>query len=263
MAQVVDYSYGRVGGTNISHARAVAEAGFVGAIRYLCWPDGSIKQITRAELEALWAFNLSVGFVWETTADRASRGFAAGHADAVEANHQMSALGVPGHVPIYYAVDFDARPEQVRSYFEGALSVASGAPVGVYGSYRVIEGLADLTDWLWQCAAWSGNGSGTGGSIQGRRLSEHAVLFQRVGYVLGETCDVNDVLAPDWGGYHPGQQEEVVALTLGELQKELVNQDTRTKAALEAMFAKQLEDIQAEFVHQDTRTKAYLETKLP
>lgn len=86
-------------------------------------------------------------------------------------------------------------------------------PVGIYGSYRIIEAFTDLP-FRWQCAAWSGNGQGTGGSIQGRRLSQHAHLFQRVGYVLNDTCDVNDLLAADWGGWHPDiDPEEDMPLT--------------------------------------------------
>lgn len=202
MSQVVDYSWGRVGGSDASHAAAVAAAGYVGAMRYLCHPADGIKRLTKGELDVLHAAGLAVGVVWETTADRAGRGRDAGRADAVEANRQMDALGFPVDRPCYYAVDFDASPAQVAPYFDGVAAVG-GRDWGVYGSYRIVEGLAARTDWLWQCAAWSGNGAGSGGSIQGRRLSRRARLFQRVGYVLNDTCDVNDVLSDDWGGWHP------------------------------------------------------------
>lgn len=189
MAQVVDYSWGRVGGTNTAHAQAVAAAGYVGAIRYLCFPGDGIKQLRADEVAALHAQGLAVGVVWETTADRAAQGYQAGLSDAQEANRQADALGFPADRPIYYAVDFDTSADVVRPYFDGARA-AGGRPVGVYGSHRVVEGL-DL-DWVWQCAAWS----------YGKR-SPKARLFQKVGYVLGDTCDENDVLADDWGGWHP------------------------------------------------------------
>ena len=189
MTQVVDYSWGRVGGSNANHAAAVAAAGYVGAMRYLCYPGDGIKQLRADEVAALHAQGLAVGVVWETTANRAGQGYAAGQADAAEANRQADALGFPADRPIYYAVDFDTSADVVRPYFEGA-KAAGGRPVGVYGSQRVVDGL-DL-GWVWQCAAWS----------YGRR-SGKARLFQNVGYVLGDTCDVNDVLADDWGGWHP------------------------------------------------------------
>lgn len=191
MAEVVDYSWGRVGGTHASHAAAVKAAGYVGAMRYLCNPGDGIKQLRGDEVAALHANGLAVGVVWETTENRSGQGFAAGQADAREANRQADSLGFPVDRPIYYAVDFDTSADVVRPYFDGARSVG-GRPVGVYGSYRVVEGL-DL-DWVWQCAAWS----------YGKR-SNKARLFQKVGYVLGNTCDANDVLADDWGGWHPDQ----------------------------------------------------------
>lgn len=37
------YSWGRVGGTNTAHARAVGAAGYVGAMRYLCYPGDVLE----------------------------------------------------------------------------------------------------------------------------------------------------------------------------------------------------------------------------
>lgn len=199
MAQVVDYSFAR------PDAGVIAAAGYVGAVRYL---RGRGKAITRAEQDALHAAGLAVGYVEESTASRAGEGFNAGRLDAVAANQAADALGVPSMIPIRYAVDFQTTWSKVADYFAGARS-AGGRPVSVYGCYDVIEGAAaEGYGWLWQCAAWSGTGNGSGGSIQGRRLSQHAVLFQRVGYVLNDTSDVNDVLAAEWGGWHPDTSVE-------------------------------------------------------
>ena len=248
MPEVVDYSWGRVGGNNASHAQAVAAAGYVGAMRYLCYPGAGIKQLRADEVAALHANGLAVGVVWETTASRAGDGFAAGQADAQEANRQADAIGFPADRPIYYAVDFDTSADVVRPYFDGARA-AGGRPVGVYGSFRVVEGL-DL-DWVWQCAAWS----------YGKR-SGKARLFQKVGYVLGQTCDENDVLADDWGGWHPDHPtptpEDEDVTTLPEVQQEFANQDARMKVYLEAFKSDLLAEIRQEFVNQDTRTTAVL-----
>lgn len=240
MGQVVDYSWGRVGGSDRTHARAIADAGYVGAMRYLCYPDRG-KRLERPELDLLHAAGLAVGVVWETTASRSGQGRDAGRADAVEANRQAGDLGFPMDRPIFYAVDFDADPNTVAPYFAGCADVG-GRPVGVYGSYRIVEALG--LDWCWQCAAWSGNGQGSGGSIQGRRLSRRARLFQRVGYVLGDTCDVNDMLADDWGGWHPDhpstpQEDDVTPEqmdTLGRwMQEQAANVIASTNAKIDAL----------------------------
>ncbi len=198
MSQVVDYSWAR------PNPAAIAAAGYIGAVRYLATDDpaNAGKILRQPELAALHAAGLAVAVVWETTANRAGEGYAPGAGDAQAADRMADTLGWPADRPIYYAVDFQASPGQVDAYFQGVASAAR-RPWGVYGHYGIIEAYAGRTRYLWQCAAWSGQGAGTGGSIDGRRLSAHAVLYQRVGYVLGDTCDANDVLAPDWGGWHP------------------------------------------------------------
>lgn len=242
--QVVDYSWGRVGGGDLSHAQAVASSGFVGAMRYLCYPQDGIKRLSPFEVAALHTNGLAIGLVWETTADRAGAGTAAGQQDATEANRQADQLGWPADRPIYYAVDFQASAGAVRPYFAGAQSVG-GRPVGIYGHYDLIETFSYLP-FRWQCAAWSGNGSGSGGSIQGRRVSQYAQLYQRLGYVLGDTCDANDVLAPDWGGWHPDhpQQEEEV---ISEEDKEDIANRVALKVGVGSFkqFAAEIETIAA------------------
>lgn len=195
MAQVFDNSYSWPG------ARAMRDAGAEGCIRYLSWQP--VKNMQPGQLADLHAHGMQAGVVWETTADRARQGFEAGRADAQEANRQASVLGWPGDRPLYYAVDFDAVTPMVQPYFDG-VKAAGGRPWGVYGCYSVAEGIGSQTPFVWQCAAWSGNGSGSGGSRQGRRLSRNTKLYQLVGYVLGNSCDANDVLG-DWGGWHPDQ----------------------------------------------------------
>lgn len=202
-ALAVDYSSAR------PDPHALAAAGYRHVLRYLSHEPS--KNLTPAERDALHAAEIFVGLVWETTANRTLGGEAAGRQDAVEANAQADALGFPKDRVIFYAVDFDASAGQISgpitSYFNGANSVG-GRPRGVYGSYRVIEGIvgAGIVGCGWQCAAWSGTGTGTGGSIDGRRLSAHACLFQHPYQVLGGACDVNDVLMdPTPWAWHPNK----------------------------------------------------------
>lgn len=202
--KVVDYSWAR------PDPAGIKAAGYEGVIRYLATDDraNAGKILRPDERDRLFAADLKIGLVWETTASRAGEGFDAGVMDAQRANSMADQLGWPSTRPIYYAVDYDASWGQVSPYFAGVLSQRL-RQAGVYGSYRIIEGAAGMTGWLWQCAAWSGNGAGSGGvSVDGRRLSRHARLYQRVGYVLDNTCDENIVLADDWGGWHPDAEDD-------------------------------------------------------
>lgn len=193
ISQVVDYSWARPA------PAAIKAGGFVGAVRYLSYEPG--KNISPGEWAGLRNEGLALSLVWETTADRALHGAGAGAQDAIEANRQANALGYTG--AIYYAVDTGATWEQVAPYFRGVASV-QGLPWGGYGPYAVAEGLGAVTRYVWQCAAWSGTGRGSGGSVRCgdgsiRPLSQYAVLFQDVGYVLGGTCDRNFVYSTNWG----------------------------------------------------------------
>jgi peptidoglycan hydrolase-like protein with peptidoglycan-binding domain len=211
--QVVDYSWER------PSPQLIRDSGYVGAIRYLSYEAS--KNLSQWERDALWASGLAVALVWETTARRPESGFGGGQQDAAEANDQADGLGWPGDRPIYYAVDFQTGPGgAVTDYFHGCNSVGR-RPVGVYGTYDVIEGLVGggIVPWGWQCAAWSGDGWGTGGSIGGRRVSTHARLFQHPVTVMGGMCDANDILQDDWGGYLPAPGPEDVGAALRAIEE--------------------------------------------
>lgn len=227
---VLDYSYKR------PSPAAIKAAGYSGVIRYLSYEAS--KNLGHGERDALWREGLSIGLVWETTAGAPLQGYAKGRADAFEANRQAAAFGWPGDVVIIYAVDFDARQlvrhlprgitldmavdqelkvartaeahelvlkafgsemDQVADYFRGVLSVG-GRPAGVYGPDHVCDRLAFAVPLAcyWQCAAWSGVGEGTGGSVYvpgyGRniQLSREACLFQFYGSVRLDGTDHNE-----------------------------------------------------------------------
>ena len=189
--QAVDYSWSHPSPTAIKAAK------YVGALRYLSYESG--KNISLAEAQALHNAGLGVGLVWETTANMMLRGAAGGADDSREANRQADALGFPADRPIYYAVDFQPSGAQYAA-LDAYMSAVTGRTGGVYGCYDVAEHFGQRQfKYIWQCAAWSGNGSGSGGSIQGRRVSKYACLFQEVGYTLNNSSDVNDILKDDWG----------------------------------------------------------------
>ncbi len=199
MAKVADYSWARPA------PAALVASGFTAVLRYLSHEPA--KNLSPGERDALHAAGLAVGLVWESTANRALSGYAAGRADARDANAQADALGFPAAKVLFYAVDISTGPGPVTDYFRG-VEDAGGRPVGVYGTYDVIEGLvgSGFVSCGWQCAAWSGTGSGSGGSYDGRRLSRHACLFQRAAAVLGGSVDENVVLMdPSPWAWHPNQ----------------------------------------------------------
>lgn len=196
MPGVVDYSWGRPQ----PFPTSIATAGYLGALRYLC-AESSAKRISRGEATALTAAGLAFGLVYEDEAAAPLQGFARGVQNAQRAEQQAAVVGFPADRPIFHAVDFDVTGTQYAAldqYMAGVESV-SPRPFGWYGHYNLCERYGATVGYLWQCAAWSGQGSGSGGTMQGRRLSRFACLFQRVGYVLGNTCDLNDVLRDDWG----------------------------------------------------------------
>jgi hypothetical protein len=187
----LDYSAGRPGGA------AIAAAGYTFVMRYL---DNGIHSgrvnIDAAEFTDLRAHSVAVGLVWESQADRATGGAAAGTADAHAALASAAAIGASGW-PIYFAVDFDipdyapgsadplAKLGPVGQYLLAVRAVLGFWYTGVYGGYYAVHraldaGCASLS---WQTLAWSGN------QVDGR-----IQLLQRLGSVTvgGVACDVNE-----------------------------------------------------------------------
>lgn len=177
MTLLVDYAWAK------PTPAAIKAAGYSGAMRYLS-PDPS-KNLTASERDGLLNAGLGIGLVWESIASRAGQGSKAGAQDAVAAEAQAKALGLPANVPIFYAVDFDASPGIVAPYFAGVTSVAT-RPVGVYGSLRVVEGTN--VPWKWQAAAWSAG-----------KVSSQAHLYQRLTATVPHpipSTDENIVIRP-------------------------------------------------------------------
>jgi hypothetical protein len=161
-------------------------AGYDVVLRYVS--HTTEKNITHAEAKELRQAGLSIGLVWETTADRATGGEAAAEQDRVSAEDMAADIGYPKTCVIFYAVDEDVSPDVVNDYFAG---LAKGAthPVGVYGSLRVCEGMRSEghVTYLWQTEAWSGTD-----------VSKHAHIYQRVRATknIPDGCDEDVLLKP-------------------------------------------------------------------
>lgn len=150
----VDYAWHGDLGPFIKALKA-AKVTFV--CRYLSHSSG--KNLSRAEAEALTAAGISIVVVWETTADRALAGHAAGVQDARDALAQAKACGMPPDRPIFYAVDFDTVRSQlstVLDYLSGTASVLGHDLVGPYGEHDLCKAAFDSGfKWAWQTYAWS------------------------------------------------------------------------------------------------------------
>lgn len=146
------------------------DPGFVG--RYVSTP-GNPKNMHYDEQKALNAFRVASMLFMETTANRSTAGFAAGHADARSAQNQHKILGRPDknadgtYVAIFGTVDFDARPAQVHAYLVGFKSVL-GRRAGIYGSYAVVKYAMEQLGYRYGCQAyaWSGGRWHKGAQIQ-------------------------------------------------------------------------------------------------
>ncbi|MEV4754560.1 DUF1906 domain-containing protein [Micromonospora sp. NPDC049559] len=191
----IDYAWGR------PRPSVIVSSGYSFVCRYLS-RSTSGKNLTKAEADALRAAGLDLVCVWETSAGEALDGYAAGAANATEANRQAVACGMPATRPIYFAVDFDATSAQqsvINSYFDGIASVIGRGRTGVYGGYGVTSRLfnAAKVTWGWQTYAWSG------GSWDSR-----AQLRQVLNGITvdGVDCDRDEAHAADFGQWGGGPQ---------------------------------------------------------
>lgn len=132
-------------------------AGIEGILRYFSKTPG--KGLTLAERNAAWAAGLWIRGLYESTAERALAGYAAGQADARLARSIARSLEYPDDLPIIFAVDFQATATQlagpVSDYFRGIASIEAGDEA--YGGIATIQALVKnhLSAGGFQTYAWS------------------------------------------------------------------------------------------------------------
>lgn len=187
-------------------AQIFKELGYEFVGRYFC-PDGEWKRLERWEAHAISAAGLRLLCVWETTANRAKGGMAAGAADGARAYNQALELSMPKDGVIYFAVDYDAQPadfDAIAAYLKAARQQTGEYKVGVYGSYRVIEAMYErFGDELayWQCVAWSYG-----------KISDHHDVYQAEWNVkipeADHTVDINTCPDMDKAGLWNYEEDE-------------------------------------------------------
>lgn len=132
--------------------------GYEAVARYLV--PSSWKAITKSEADTISEAGLQIISVFETTANRALVGRAAGLVDGASAIQVANDIGQPKGSTIYFAVDFDATAAQmpaVIEYIRGASEATPGYNTGVYGSAAVIKAIQEsgTCSRYWQTYAWS------------------------------------------------------------------------------------------------------------
>lgn len=182
---------------------ALKVAGVTAIGRYLNRLDpGEEKVVKPAEARAIAACGLRLFLIFEIGGR--PNGSAQGHLDGRWSAKYMSKVGAPAGAAIYYAVDYDARADDmpgILAAFETfhAAVVAAGYRAGVYGSGDVLTavtaaGFATLP--MLSCSLdWSGS--------QSYAASRKWVLLQHLPQTLcGVDCDA-DVANGDFGDFVP------------------------------------------------------------
>jgi len=203
----IDYSTSRPTRAALQQVSAVA----VG--RYVSYPGGVNKDITRAEADQLRSWGLGIFVYWENAAADALGGRADGQNMAAAARNMVRDAGGPADGGlIYFCVDFNVTPAQmptVLDWFRGIRSVLPVSQVGVYGGYYPVAAVLDagLADQACQTRAWSG------GLWDGR-----AALQQYSWTTLadGSQVDLLRIMQPDYGQWGA---EADMPLTDADVQK--------------------------------------------
>ncbi len=126
-------------------AKLLYENGYRYIGRYLTnAPSGYNKAITKEEAEIIFSAGLNFFPIYQTTGRSYSYFTAArGTDDASKAVKAAKKLGLPGDTVIYFAVDYDVTPSQMKgnilSYFKKIKETMKKTPykVGIYGSKGV------------------------------------------------------------------------------------------------------------------------------
>lgn len=166
--------------------------GFVG--RYVSVPHDT-KNLSPDEAAIYRMAKIPIVTLFETTANRALSGHAAGFSDAISARQQARECDMPDSKPIYYCVDFPATQGQllaIGQYFQGIYEAEPTRNIGVYGDFMVVEHLfgLNLVNFAWQTYAWSAG-----------QWSSHADIRQVTNGATwqGYSVDIDDAMTDDFG----------------------------------------------------------------
>jgi hypothetical protein len=174
----------------------LSAAGKTFVCRYLA-PLPNTKVISVSELHTLQDHGFGVVFNWEAAAGDMLSGYAKGKTHAKLALAQITALGVPRDIPVYFSCDRDittsAQMEVVTDYLKGCAEILGKQRVGVYGEYAVIEALVPkYAQWGWQTYAWSN------GKLSGKA---HLYQYHNGAKIGGADVDLDRSLKAEFGAW--------------------------------------------------------------
>lgn len=223
---IIDYSVSRPSISVLKAANVTA----VG--RYIGWDSvpgySSIgKNITKAEADSLLAAGIDIFLAFEYLADASAKGSSQGTLDGNLAFQQLSELGAPPGMAVYFAVDFDipdydpSVPDTaanamlklgpVGHYFEAVKNLRHPYEIGVYGGYyackRVLN--ANLATKAWQTIAWSGG-----------QIDSRAVLYQitATAPIIGADIDIREhASSGNFGEWTPTSISPITSLTPAQM----------------------------------------------
>jgi hypothetical protein len=143
-------------------AQSLVDQGIFYVARYLVpdLPDMTWKRLTREEVQILTDAGIKILSIFETSPSRACFGKPAGEHDGQFAFNETQVIGQPSGTCVFFAVDYEAEPEDydaIEAYLKAAAEQLPGYHIGVYGSYYVTEEMANrkACQAFWQTYAWS------------------------------------------------------------------------------------------------------------
>lgn len=163
--------------------------------------DDTGKNLSLMDIDLAHEAGLDVGIVYEFNPRSALGGRDQADNDFYVARFHANALGVPQHVCLYVAVDFDVQEAdlpEVRAYVARwtILCRTYGWRSGVYSGYRVCADtdVKAFTDFRWQTYAWSGGLWASGLAL--KQLHNGVT-------VGGASVDLDESVVFDWGQWSP------------------------------------------------------------
>lgn len=184
-------------------------AGLTFACRYISGHQGGWKELSLPEAKEKSAAGILLVSNWEDTG-HPKDSEAAGEIEAETALVEAHKCGMPAFRPIYFSIDFNAKPAAFDSYFRGVKHVLGAAYTGCYGSAALIQHLhgAGLIKWGWrtQSTGWYGGASTAdcqivqsgGSTVHGTSIDRDTSLTADIGgWVIGG--NYGQVLPPPKG----------------------------------------------------------------
>ena len=174
MPLAIDYSDAR------PSPAAIKAAGYSDVLRYV--PTGFAgKDVSLPEIQEIHAAGLGIGFIWETTAQRATAGSPAGQEDGNICKSQLEKLKVSRGSPVFVNVgDFAATPDELNAivgyYYQFRFALGSDTifRCGAYAtSYLIAHMVAQGQTGIWWQNAIDDQG------ISGSVVNTHASMYQR------------------------------------------------------------------------------------